>query len=56
MPKTRISPRPEHAEELRASAEAYKELRNEIGEEFTPLQQEVIDKWLAWDKEISKQE
>lgn len=47
MPKTRISPRPEHDEQLRTSAGAYKDLRREVSEDFTPLQQEAVDKWLA---------
>ena len=52
MPKTRISPRPERDKKLRASAGAYKKLREEVAKDFEPLQREAMKRWLEWEKSL----
>lgn len=54
MPRSRISPRPERDEVLRATAGAYKEVRNKVGIDFAPLQRKTMRKWLKNEEKEGK--
>jgi len=49
-----ISPWAEFAEERRASARKYNDLRNQLRLAFRAAQQEAYGSWCAWDEEMEE--
>jgi len=50
----RNNPWAEYAEEFRAEARKYRDLRNELGRAFKPLQDEAYESYCAWEAEENK--